>query len=59
MASSSRTKDLVHASSGKLEPLPGESEGEKPKDLSEEAEKEWLEVMTEKADRGEWSIIAA
>ena len=43
-------RDLFSESTGKLEPLPesGSKEGQD----EGRAEKEWLEVMTEKADRG-------
>lgn len=51
MASRLSVKDLVSASSEKLEPLPTQSREKL--NVSEKAEKEWLEEMTEKADRGE------
>ena len=55
MAQASKS-DLVGASAERLQPLPtGNLEG-----WSDETEREWLEVMTEKADRGEktkpWSL---
>lgn len=44
-----KLKDVVTASTEKLEPLPSSEEAEK---LSQQAEQEWLEEMTEKAERG-------
>lgn len=49
-STSSSVKDVVSASTDKLEPLPSSETGEK---LSELAEKKWLEEMTEKAQRGD------
>lgn len=54
---SSKSKDLVCSSVERVQPLPSEV-GEKPQELSEEAEKEWLEVITEKADRGKRKYTA-
>ena len=52
-------KDLVSASSEKLEPLPTHSREKL--NFNEKAENEWLEEMTEKADRGELAgyVVAA
>lgn len=44
-------KDVVTASTEKLEPLPSNEDAEK---LSQQAEQEWLEEMTEKAERSEY-----
>lgn len=57
MASRLSVNDLVSASSEKLEPLPTLSRERL--NFNEKAEKEWLEEMTEKADRGELAREAA
>lgn len=51
------SKDLVSASSEKLEPLPGVNSSTAEQD--KEAEKAWLEEMTEKAERSEWAMLLA
>lgn len=49
-STSSSVKDVLSASTDKLEPLPTSETGE---NLGDQLESAWLEEMTEKADRGD------